>query len=241
MTLSDSDLERANAFHDGELEPEEAERFRARLAKDPELRQALEEIREVSSALRALRPETALHASKATRKRRPWRTVAASVATAAILIGGLVMGAAPDDPRAPLDWHNAFVAKRYDVREGAGAVPVSKWIGQQPDLSSANLTLVDMAGDVEREFYLHYAGVNDCRLTFGAHAAAPDPIRPQEGLLTDEWNDAEFHYTLIAVGMDRGRFDSIASLLREHTRIDRPDDGTLVAVREATRDAVPCA
>ncbi len=241
MSLPDSDLELVSAFHDGELEPGEARRFRARLESEPELRAALEEIRETSSALRRLRPKTGLPRTVEAGARRPWHALAASLAAAAILAAVLFQGLAPGEPRTPLDWHEAFAAKRYETGDGAGPVPVSKWIGLQPDLSAANLRLVDMAGDAERSLYFHYAGVNNCRLTFGAHAVAPEPARPRDGLLAEAWSDGEMHYTLIAVRMDRNRFDAVARLLRERTRIEQASDGTLAAARQATRDAVPCA
>jgi hypothetical protein len=241
MTLSETDFELANAYHDGELDPAAAERFRARLAAEPALRHALAEIEEVSVALRPLRPLAA--GAVAGGLRGQWATgrIAAAIAAAGVLVGGLFLLLSPDRQRTPLDLHQGFVAQSYEVRPGLRPVAAANWLGLEPDLSSANLTLVDAAGDLENEFYLHYAGVNGCRLTFGAHVLAPDLPAPTKGLLADAWTDGELYYTLIAVGMDTDRFKAITRLLQERTRIERLVDDTVLAVRRATRDATPCA
>ena len=53
-SLPPRDLERLSAYLDGDLPPREAENLRARLVTEPELRQALDELKQVVSAVRGL-------------------------------------------------------------------------------------------------------------------------------------------------------------------------------------------
>ncbi|MEL6933361.1 MAG: hypothetical protein AAFO17_09745, partial [Pseudomonadota bacterium] len=54
---SESDWELVNAFHDGELSDEDAAEFERRLANEPALSEALDQVSGVSKSLKALRPE----------------------------------------------------------------------------------------------------------------------------------------------------------------------------------------
>ena len=101
--------------------------------------------------------------------------------------------------------------------------------------------LVDVAGDGGNDVYLHYSGQNGCRLTFGAHAAAPELPGATGGLLVQGWGTGGIFYSLIADGMDRGKFSAITALLEEQTRTDDTGNRTVMALREATGSALPCA
>lgn len=242
MSLSEDDLMLVSAYHDGELDPATAAQVRARLKAEPELRAALDGIAEISAALGGLRPASATEPTPVTSMPAPrrfgWRplALAASVAVA-IGLGALGLGDRAAAPVTPLDWHRHFAAQQYAVGQPAAA---TRWMGQGPDLSSADLALVDVSREDGGALFLHYAGVNGCRLTFGTHDIAP-VLTGAEGLLTDRWSIGKLHYTLLAAGMDADRFTAIARLLRDETRTDQPEDQLLAEVRDATRRAEPCA
>jgi len=237
MSLSDDDLMLVNAYHDGELDRATAAHVRARLKAEPELRAALDGVEEVSAALGGLRPARA--AAPSPQPRRPgWRPLALAASLAlAVGLGALGLGERDAAPVTPLDWHRHFAAQDYAVGRLAAA---TRWMGQGPDLASADLTLVDVSRQDGGAVFLHYAGLNGCRLTFGTHDAAPERAAVP-GLLTDGWSIGQLHYTLLAAGMDADRFAAIARLLRDETRTDRPEDQLLAEVRDATRRAEPCA
>lgn len=241
MTLSEDDLVLVGAFHDGELDPADAARIRDRLAREPELREALAGIREVSAALKALRPGVAPLAEPAPRPARHRKLAMAAAVAAAVALGGLVFGLRAPAPGTPLRWHEHFVAQSYTTDGRLDPVPVSKWIGQEPDLASANLTLVDVAREGPRDLFLHYSGVNGCRLTFSITALPATLSALPPALLVETWSDGELNYSVLAIGMDRGRFRAIAELLRGETRDEPPGTQLFAAVRDATRQGAPCA
>jgi hypothetical protein len=243
MTVSDEDLALVSAFHDGELEPSDTARLRARLCAEPELEAELAGIREISTALKALRPMHA-HVRRPIGRRTMRRNV--GVGIAACLVGALTLGTLAVSQFRPsgesaLDWHRHFLAQPYGASGQLDPAPIARWIDREPDLTSADLTLVDIAQDKQGSVFLHYSGINGCRLTFGTHDFAPVIPSSEEGLLTDGWPDGDLYYSVFAVGMDRERFQAIAQLLKNETDLDRSGDQLLAAVRDATRRAVPCA
>jgi len=242
MNLSYKDLEYLNAYHDGELGAAEAQEMARRLETEPALREALASVREVSEALGALRPPLAETPAPAPRAAlSSWMKVAAALAGVAVLASGILWSVLTGHPHSPAGWHEHFVAQSYPEESGAVPTPVSKWIAAEPDLSAANLRLVDVAGDGGSDVYLHYAGENGCRLTFGAHAGTPDLPAATGGLLVHDWSTGEISYSLIADGMDRGKFSAIMTLLEEQTRTDDTGDATVMALSQATGNALPCA
>jgi hypothetical protein len=248
MELTDSDFELVNAFHDGELDSHAAAAFEERLAAEPALRAALEEVSEISRALGALRPITSdAPDNNATRSAVFGGLTVARMAVAASLTSVFLAGATLLLPGkselspTPFDWHRLFVAQDYPRAYTNHATPAAHWIGNVPDLSSASLKLVDAAGSVGEEFYFHYSGVNGCRLTFGIHLEKPNVPADQPDLLVRNWSAREMHYSLFAVGMDRHRFEAIAKMLLQESETGSPGNDSLLAVREATRAAVPCA
>ncbi|WP_112323543.1 anti-sigma factor family protein [Oceanibium sediminis] len=242
MMISDDDLELVSAFHDGELDPAQAGVLRARLEREPALREALDGIQGVSAALKGLRPDiAALPGPVATRA--PKLAVLAIAACLALTVAlvSVTFGARSSAPATPLDWHGHFVAQSY-VGDGVlHPAAGTRWMGQQPDLSAANLTLVDFAKAGSGGFFLHYSGVNGCRLTFGTHTAAPRLPGRDPDLLIASWSGGELHYSVLAVGMDADRFHAIAALLKEDTERESPAAPLFAAARDATNQAVPCA
>ena len=246
MDLSEADQILVNAFHDDELDAKSRKEFRLRLDREPALQRALREVAEVSGALRSLRPTTIQNIPEATVK-KPARLAkvllaAAAVFAAAFVASTVVLKQTGDTASYdPADWHNQFVANNYPRRR-AGTPPVAEtWFGALPDLSSARLTLVDAAGEAGNEMYLHYSGINGCRLTLGVHRTEPATPATGDGLLVTKWTANDLYYSLIAVGMDPNRFRAITDLLMETGENGGPGDEMMLAVREATQTAVPCA
>ena len=167
--------------------------------------------------------------------------VAASLAAVFLAGATLLLPGQSELSPTPFDWHRLFVAQDYPSVDANHATPAAHWIGNVPDLSSARLTLVDAAGSVGEEFYFHYSGINGCRLTFGIHLEKPDVPADEPDLLVRNWSARELHYSMFAVGMDRHRFEAIAKMLLQETETGSPGSNSLLAVREATRAAVPCA
>ncbi|MHA3980634.1 anti-sigma factor [Halovulum sp. GXIMD14794] len=241
MSLSEEDLMLVSAYHDGELDPDTAARLRARLGTESELRAALDGVAEISSALGGLRPETVETSAPVqlpVRRGIPWRPLALAASVAiAVGLGAWGLGERATSPETPLGWHRHFTAQDYG---GDGLDATTRWMGQGPDLSSAELTLVDIGRADAGALFLHYAGKNGCRLTFGTHDVMPD-LLGGEGLLTEIWSAGDLHYSLLAVGMDADRFAAISELLREETRGARPEEPLIAGVRDATQRAAPCA
>lgn len=241
MSLSDDDLALIGAYHDGELDAETAAHVAARLTDDAELREALAGIQEISAALSALSPTEAHKRPDRAAPFRPWAVLAAASLAAVVVIGSLLFAFAPSSPKTPLDWHQHFLAQTYLEGGELKPLPVTKWVGDGPDLSVANLTLVDIAREGDANVFLHYSGVNGCRLTFAVQDGAPELPPSSSSLLSDLWSDGDLYYSVLAIGMDEGRFHAVTKLLRERTRLERMDDNMFVAVRRATERAVPCA
>lgn len=233
--------ERLNAYHDGELDRHEAAAFRTRLRKDPALRAALDEIEELSSALKPLHPAPPVMTGRNPDVRRFVAGFIPAAAAAAAIIVGAVLYNGPDPVKNPLDWHHTFASRSYPVTQADSPTPVSQWIGNDLDLSSANLTLVDVVTLEGGDTYLHYTGVNGCRLTVGAFSTPPVLPAASDRVLVQAWSVGRMYYSALAEGMDRGKFTAISHLLEEQTE-GKPEDGpALLAVLDAAKSAVPCA
>lgn len=240
MNISDTDLELLGAYQDGELDKHEMRQVQKRLAREPALVAALAEIREISEALRALRPLPAkpLHAGFPARRFYPF---AATFVAFALLTGAIFYSLVQDRVRSPEQWHQEFLTRTYPSPLANTITPVSQWLGREPDLSAANLKLVDMAIGREKEVYLHYSGENGCRLTFGGLSRKPELPEGDDRLLVEGWEADGVYYALLAAGMDRGKFAAVYRLLREWTRTRHLKSTTVLALRQATSSALPCA
>jgi hypothetical protein len=241
MNISDADLELLGAYHDGELDQHEVREVQERLTREPALVSALAQIREFSGALRALRPPVPVQPHHSGLLKRRFHQLAAAMIAIAVLAGGIFYLVVQDPARSPEQWHREFLTRNYTVPSGTAITPVSQWLGREPDLSAANLTLVDVAIGREQEFYLHYSGENGCRLTFGSLPRKPELPEGNDRLLVEEWAAGGVYYSLLAVGMDRGKFAAVNKLLREWTRTKHLDQTVVAALREATSSALPCA
>jgi hypothetical protein len=233
--------ERLNAYHDGELNRREATAVRAQLRKDPTLRAALGEISELSSALKPLHPATPVISGRNPEVRWFAAGFIPAAAAAVAIIAGAILYNAPDPVKSPLDWHHTFASRSYPAKPSDSPTPVSQWIGNDLDLTSANLTLVDVVTLEGGDSFLHYSGVNGCRLTVGASSSPPVLPAASDRVLVQAWSVGSIYYSMLAEGMDRGKFTAISHLLEEQTE-GKPEYGeALLAARDAAESAVPCA
>jgi len=121
-----------------------------------------------------------------------------------------------------------------------------------PDLSSANLTLSDVAyfddadGNKHRSAQLRYTGQSGCRVSLTlTHDATPLGTALSE---VDDgrsrgfyWRVGEVNYALFATGMDTTRFTLVARNVYEATRENRePPEQHQRELRVATDTAAPC-
>jgi hypothetical protein len=239
MKLSDHEFELLSAFHDGELSPDAAGALEARLALEPALRDALDDIRTVSAALRPLRPEQDVRPEKT--NTRSWRTwsIAASLAFF-LLTAASVFWVFSEPAITPLSQHREFLSRSYPANSVSEVQPVSWLVNGAPDLSAANLRLVDFAAYEDDGMYFHYTGVNGCRLTVGVHRQTP-PVPPISATaMIHIWTMNQTYYSMIADRMDAGKFEAIRVLLELWTTPVGPDETTILALRDATSSAQPC-
>ena len=235
-SLSEQDWERVNAWADGELADPEAAKFAKRLKDEPALNEALASVRQVSSALSALRPEPAQASNKvANVNRRPWFWAAGSAVAAAVAIMAVVM-VFNTTPTA-LGVHNAYAAQDFqpdpetDMRPAGGAV-----VDGFPLLRDANLYLV--ATNVESgRASAHFAGINGCRLTVLRGNFAQPEVTPDIQL--HQWIAENSRYQIIATGMDAGKFAATATYLEQVTQ-NRLQDATVLALRKAVQSSTTC-
>lgn len=242
MKLSDHDWQLLNAFHDGELDRAETRAMQTRLRKEPALQAALAELREISTALKPLQPSNPASNSLSVKQGR-WHigVLAAVLAITAFGLGFALTGQGEAE-QTSLNWHQSFLDRQYSVeRDADKTLSVAQWVGRQPDLSSANLTFVDIATARTGDVYFHYSGVNGCRLTVGAHPKAPEEPISSSNIRVHFWSVGETHYSMLAHGMDDGKFAAILLLLEEFTRDGSESDEMMAVVRSAAETALPCA
>ncbi|MEM7060189.1 MAG: hypothetical protein AAF557_21620 [Pseudomonadota bacterium] len=232
--MSDKDWELANAYHDGELDLQDAKEFEARLRNEPELAAHLDRVKSVSRSLSALRPATVepLVPSKAENNRPKW-FVAAAVA-ASLLVAAVLSW--PEKTEGVPAIHQAFLDQSFSVNPGA-VHPVATR-STLPDLGAANLTYV-ASRETDIGTAAHYAGQNGCRLTI-LTMAEPAQIPAQSDLQVLQWEIDDHHFAIVASGMDAGKFSAIAAYLQQETRRAIEEEAVL-ALREATQNATNCA
>jgi hypothetical protein len=241
--LNYKDWEQVNAYHDGELCAADLRAFEARHASEPALAAALEDVRNVSDSLSFLRPHlvhsaSALETGAANNNWHPWRWLAGGAVAAAIALA-VVFGPAFVTTPTAFDIHAELAAEAFDVESAelrsaaaGGAVVI-------PDLSVAHLTAVFFRTSDNDEI-VHYAGQNGCRLTYlrGAFVFPERNDIPERKIAT--WlSGNQLRHMIVATGMDRTRFDAIASYLKLEIR-ERASESVMASLSETIRTARPC-
>jgi hypothetical protein len=241
--LNDKDWEQVNAYHDGALSASEMRALETRLAAEPALAAALEDVRRVSRGLALMRPvlddqdaTPQTSAANSNRHPRPWLwggAVAAAVALAMVFGSGFVAS-----PTA-FDIHSELAAQTYDLGSGDLRPVAGGGLAGVPDLEGANLTAVASRvakqGDI-----MHYAGQNGCRLTYlRGGFALPEGKSTSEKQIASWGSRDQQRHIIVATGMDRTRFDAIARYLRLETR-ERASESVMAALSKTVRSARPC-
>ncbi|MEM8791450.1 MAG: hypothetical protein AAGE80_07520 [Pseudomonadota bacterium] len=230
--MGDKDWELVNAYHDGEMRPQDARDFEARLREEPELKAELERVKTVARSLAALRPQTMAAQAKPKTRFSKWlgvSAVAASVCLAVLLSW-------PERANGVYAIHQSFLDQSVSINSEA-LYPVAAQ-SAFPDLGAANLTYV-ASRKTDIGTAIHYAGRNGCRLTFLAMTEpAPGPFQSDLQIL--QWEIDERHFAILASGMDAGKFSAIGKYLKHETR-KAIEEETTIALREATENAKTCA
>lgn len=256
MTVGDDVWDQLSAYVDGELPSSQIAEFEARLQSDPTLRAELERLRSLKQDLAQLRPPASGHTTMhAMTPASPGRRVAMAVA-AAVIVMALGVAALMAWPTEKQTWlaravalHDLMSQATYVVEEGHVARLVSSGQALEfraPDLTASRLFLVDVASTSDAEgpaIAMHYRGMNGCRLTVVALEAGDELSEPVEtDSLTYTWTHGGFNFAVIAKGMDRQRFNSVATYVEAAITdaMDRHDD-LQVAMRDEYQSAQPCA
>lgn len=238
--VSDEDWERLSAYHDGELSPKDARKFKARLACEAELASALMRLRETSHSLAAMRPvpidEVQFQAPVAsTASRLGWL---AGGALAACVIIAVAMISSGSNRATLLNIHSAYLGEPFTVTGTDLRATSITATPEMPDLAGGNLRAVAVssfhAGTVA-----HYAGRNGCRLSYFRGRGSLD-LPTATGAQTYGWSTRDgFHHAIIATRMDVQKFSAISAYLQKETQ-HQSLDKVYASMQNATKNAAPC-
>lgn len=247
--ITEEDFIKVNEFHDGEMTEGRAA-FAHRLETEPELKAMLAEIREVSTSLKALKPQPVTHPSarnddrgsahRFARSRGMWWAGPALAASIALAVAIAYPFHRPDTrtSEGPLAVHETFTAQEFVSQEGVFQTVSGEQLAAFPDLSAANLTLVAVR-KVPSGMAAHFAGREGCRLTvFSSEDPLTEPASAPE-LQSAAWEVPNRRYRIVATGMDAGKFAAITAYLEQATRkMAKPH--TVIALKDATARATSC-
>lgn len=261
------DLQRINAYIDGELSSAEAAEVAGALALDRALAERVATLSHLKATIQASleTPDVELHGGGAPHGSH-LRYAMAMVACAAVLLL-VVFGAtmAPWWPgrHAPTALTRAWELHAAWTRESDAAAPRSpaggavlaalEAVGPHvylPDLTAARLTLdslrVVRLDDGTKALHAGYLGTRGCRISLVVIQGAND----LPGELTEferaagqsyVWRSGGHGYFLLAEGMDPGRFAVIAdSVYRASQEMNPFDSETRTALRESRERSAPC-
>jgi anti-sigma factor RsiW len=228
VSKPDRDIERLNAYVDGELDAGEAARVAAEVANDRPTGRMVASLHGMKSAV-----ETAFLAADdppplaVGRGRRRTRVAAAVVAGlllatgVALLASGWLMPQGPDVVAQALQRYDAEASGRdisVDLATAYGRLVM-------PDLTPAGLQIAAFEPTVKlgerTAAHIAYVGARGCRLSFYAFArgsALPQPVaRRDSQALVQSWTVGGSGYLLLARRMNRDRFEVIVEALKEAT------------------------
>lgn len=254
MTISEYEWEKLNAFVDEELPKEEAVAFEEALLSRPDLQEEHMVLLSIKSGLRNIIDEKCVPIEDSlpfSRQFSGMRKIAAAIA-GLMLIGSLYLGWASigeSSKSIALDLHAAFSSKTYILSEAETKHTVSSFRYGDidiPDLSASALTLADVVAksvDNKEVIAMHYRGQRGCRLTLVAVDGLDEAANEKFGnMLRRHWQAGSFHFSLIAVGMDKDRFHSIADFVSASTqRSIQKLDSLRMAMKDSYESAFPCA
>lgn len=260
--------EELNAYVDGELATEDAARVALAVADNPELAEEVARLAKVKAIVGAEDPDIPEFVLPPERKRHWSLAVAATVLVAVgatvlaflALTGGLTDDT--DDKASQLararamhqDWAVRTAGIRVDDAPASAYLAAGQAFGIRlyvPDLSAARLRVVRVApmvaeGDQPAALHVGYAGNRGCRVSLWispASQALPEaPTLRRDGDRDAYlWRVGGLGYTMLASGMDRGRFAVIVQAAYTATRTFRPPEPEMrTALRRGRETSVPC-
>jgi anti-sigma factor RsiW len=224
-----TDIERLNAFVDGELAPAERALLAERLATDRDFARAHAILARLKACVSEIAGDEPAQARS--RQRASWGGRLPAASLAGLTVTGLAVAglaaiwiAAPAPPPGPGAPRHAAIT--------LAALPADPVV---PHLDRAGLTLVGVVVENPGPVVVAtYRGPRGCRLDLHAAAAGhafPDP----GGTRRHGWTAGALVYQLVAFGMPEERFRIVAETAERATR-GAPDEGPL---REA-RLSRPC-
>jgi hypothetical protein len=228
------ELERLNAFVDGELSADARAQVAARIAADPDFARTHATL----TRLRAGLSDYAVSVPPASLKLPPprrsglWPALALSAATITLLVVAALGIASRQDSSVHV------AATQLPVLPAAfGARPIF------PDLAAAGLTLVRVDASQQwplEHFTAVYTGPRGCRLEL--HVRADGIAAPAIPFATHHraWQVGPLIYELFAFGMPAKRFGVIADGAEQQIRALSPKDSGDFLLREARVNAPPC-
>ena len=255
--MTESDFNYLNGLADGELSQAETEHWKQRVAADPQANIAYEKILSVKRKLAAhSNIETVAPAGVMPKARSmgiialPIRMVAASAAIF-VCVAGLwfvLHHTSKAQPTSMLAWHKQFSTHEYVVSQTAGPLFVS--LGQSadipvPNLEPSKLYLVDTEvinrQESQKQALFHYRGLSGCRLTIWVKVE--DQEFMAQGIANfRQWLVGNTRFGIIATGMDKARFASIAAYVESVTRQSkRTVEVTRLAMVDTYEKAERCA
>ena len=238
--LSDEDWEYLSAYHDGEMSPGDARKFKARLASEADLASTLLRVREASNSLSTLRPVPIDDA----RDRSPVTSIGSCLAwlaggaLAASVVFAVAISTVSSDRNTLLDIHKAYLKENFAViGSDLRAVSTTAASGM-PDLTGGNLRAVALSS-FQAGTVAHYSGRNGCRLSY-FRGLEPLDLPTAAGSQTYGWStDDGLHHAILATGMDAQKFSAISAYLQKETR-QQSLDRVYATMQNATETATPC-
>ncbi|MBE7636495.1 hypothetical protein GUA87_06525 [Sneathiella sp. P13V-1] len=254
MAVNEFEWQKLNAYVDGELSPEETRMFMKGLHDREDLKAEYEKLIQLKSNLSALAPVAKVPVQETAIVSKRFRNIAAAIVLAFGLGSSLVVWNSLSETSSPEKIHATFSEKTYLLDKSRPALHVSSFTSGDfdiPDLTLTRLQLADIQtrGEGENEVIsAHYRGYRGCRLTLVSTAGNkvnPDGIfqfSKSEKLLKISWSSERAAFTLLATGMDKNRFMSIANYVRDSiSEKEKKRESLKIAMHEAYKSALPCA
>ena len=232
------DLERLNAFIDGEVSPAERAEIAARLASDRAFARSHAVLVRLKAGVSEFADAGISHEIPIAPARRyslPRRLslAAASAAAVVLLAAGAYFGI--KESRQPDRAFDSHAIERLIVQAALPSLPAV------PDLSAGGMTLsgVEVREETGRPMLVAtYSGPRGCRLELRVRDRLAGETA-SDGTSRHGWSVGKLHYQLVAFGMPEVRFALIAGAAERQSRLDAAP-GADDRLREARSAAPPC-
>ncbi|WP_421783280.1 hypothetical protein [Kiloniella litopenaei] len=258
-----------NAFVDGELSPSQEAWVESCAKKDSEIKSEIARLKLLKNALAGSALITSNEKISVAEERKTigCRQIAGGVFATAAVIVLFVMAfplgyfSSPDFEHWARDRHQDLSGQNFVVSDLEYRPLIAAAISgtlQAPDLTGSKLYLVDLSiGTFDRDdaIVMHYRGLRGCRVSLlvtplrdnlklqrdETEEQSPDRTGTKK-LVSDFWNGERFRFALLATGMERKRFDSIATYLKleGERNLPSPNDEAQYAMQQVYAQSTPC-